>query len=172
MARLYPNDAKAVLAEYAPATDDDVLQAATDLAGDRFIAWSTWKWLDLCAANGGKPVYRYYYSHPRPRMVAPPANAQPARGAVHSAEIEYAMGNLDGNKVYDWTADDRKVSAVMQSYFANFIKTGDPNGAGLPKWPVVNEGGALKYMRIDVTPQVEAEAHRGRYLLLDRLAAK
>jgi para-nitrobenzyl esterase len=170
--RLYPNDAKAVLAEYAPASDAEVMQAATDLAGDRFIAYSTWKWIDVCAATGGKPVYRYYYSRPRPAMVTPPPNAQPATGAVHSAEIEYAMGNLDGNKVYAWTADDRKVSTLMQGYFANFIKTGNPNGPGLLKWPAVGKGPKEQYMRIDVTAKVETEAHRGRYLLLDKLAAK
>ena len=148
------------------------MQVATDLAGDRFIAYSTWKWIDACAETGGKPVYRYYYSRPRPAMVTPPANAQPATGASHSAEIEYAMGNLDGNKVYAWTADDRKVSETMQGYFANFIKTGNPNGPGLLKWPAVGEGPAEQFLRIDVTPKVETEAHRGRYLLLDKLAAK
>jgi para-nitrobenzyl esterase len=51
--RLYPNDAGAVLKEYAPASDAQVLQAATDLAGDRFIGYSTWKWIDVAARTGG-----------------------------------------------------------------------------------------------------------------------
>jgi para-nitrobenzyl esterase len=190
--RLYGENAKAVLAEYAPASDADVLQVATDLASDRFIAWSTWKWIDACAATGGKPVYRYYYSHPRPRMNPAMGNATPglaggvirnsgnaaaappppARGAVHSAEIEYAMGNLDSNKVYEWTADDHKVSALMEAYFANFIKTGNPNGKGLLEWPATNDGTTVRYMHIDVEPRVETEAHRGRYLLLERLMAR
>jgi len=169
--RLYPTDAKAVLAEYAPATDDEVYQAATDLASDRFIAHSTWKWLDICAATGGKPVYRYYYSRPRPRMIPGQGTAPAARGASHSAEIEYAMGNLDGNKVYEWTPEDRKVSTVMQEYFANFVKTGDPNAAGLPKWPAMKEG-SVQFIHIDVESRAEPEAHRGRNLLLDRLASK
>ena len=103
----------------------------------------------------------------------PPAGAatRPVpKGAVHSAEIEYAMGNLDGNKVYVWTPDDRKVSQVMQEFFANFVKTHNPNGAGLPQWPVLNAGGAPQVMRIDVESKAVPEAHRERYLLLDSLA--
>ena len=72
------------------------------------------------------------------------------RGAVHSAEIEYALGNLEGNKTYGWTADDQKVSRVMEQYFVNFIKTGNPNGTGLPKWPAENSGKTPQFMHIDV----------------------
>jgi para-nitrobenzyl esterase len=188
--RLYGANAPAVLAEYVAAKDEDVMQAATDLASDRFIAYSTWKWIDLCAKTGGKPVYRYYYSRPRPRMTPEMGNATPglaggvirgtgagtppppARGAVHSAEIEYAMGNLATNKVYAWAPEDQKVSETMQAYFANFVKTGDPNGAGLPKWPAVNAGGAAEFLRIDVETKAETEHHRGRYAVLDGLMGK
>jgi para-nitrobenzyl esterase len=189
--RLYGAQASEVLKEYAASSDEEVLQPATDLAGDRFIGYGTWKWIDLSSKTGGKPVYRYLYARPRPRMTpemgnataglaggvirgdsaAAPNPAPPARGAVHSAEIEYAMGNLATNKVYAWTPDDYKVSATMQSYFANFVKTGDPNGPGLPKWPAVN-GDAVSVMRIDVETRAEVESHRGRYLLLDKLAGR
>ena len=97
--------------------------------------------------------------------------APPARGAVHSAEIEYAMGNLDTNKVYQWTPEDHKVSTVIEDYFANFVRTGNPNGAGLPKWHAANADGAAPVMRIDVETRAEPDRYRGRYLLLDRLAA-
>jgi para-nitrobenzyl esterase len=170
--RLYGANAKAVLAEYSPAKDEDVLQAATDLAGDRFIAYSTWKWIDVCGKTGGKPVYRYYYSRPRPALKQETANTPPARGAVHSAEIEYAMGNLGTNRVYEWTPDDHKVSAAMQEYFANFVKTGNPNGDRLANWPAANAGEPVQFLRIDVKPQVETEQHRRRYLLLDGLMGK
>lgn len=94
-----------------------------------------------------------------------------ARGAVHSAEIEYAMGNLHLNKVFGWTPDDYKVSATMQGYFENFIKTGDPNGPGLPTWPrgeVTN--GQARRVRIDVDTRAEPEP-RARYLFLDQTPA-
>jgi para-nitrobenzyl esterase len=159
--RLYGANAKAVLAEYAPATDEDVAKVATELASDRFIAYSTWKWIDA-AAKADKPVYRYYFSRVRPGR----------QGAEHASEIDYAMGNLPLNKAFEWTPDDHKVSDFMRSYFVNFIKTGDPNGAGLPTWPKANAGGPVQFMHLDVEPRAETETHRGRYLLLDELDRK
>jgi para-nitrobenzyl esterase len=44
--------------------------------------------------------------------------------------------------VYAWTAEDRAVSRQAQAYFANFIKTGNPNGSGLQQWPALNAQGA------------------------------
>jgi para-nitrobenzyl esterase len=107
-------------------------------------------------------------------MTTPPAAGAPrppaARGAVHSAEIEYAMGNLATNNVYAWSDDDYKVSKVMQEYFANFVKTGNPNGSGLPQWPAVNSG-ASQFMRIDVDTHAEPDRTRDRYLFLDSIYA-
>jgi para-nitrobenzyl esterase len=174
---------------YAAASAEEVKQVATALASDTFIAYSTWKWFDLHVKTGKSRVYRYLYAHPRPAMVPSMAGAvpglaggvtkgnpaapppPPATGAVHSAEIEYAMGNLESNKVYAWTPDDFKVSEIMQGYFANFVKTGDPNGQGLLAWPASTEA-SVQVMRLDVTPQVEPEKHRDRYLFLDQIYMK
>ena len=79
------------------------------------------------------------------------------------------MGNLDSNKVYAWTPDDYKVSKLMQEYFANFIKTGNPNGPGLPKWPTFDKG---QRMTIDVECRTEPENVRGRYQFLDQFYVK
>ncbi len=57
----------------------------------------------------------------------------------------------------------------MQTYFVNFIKTGNPNGPGLPDWPAYRRDTSYQLMRIDVTSQAEPEARRDRYLALDAL---
>jgi para-nitrobenzyl esterase len=183
--RLYPGKADEVFKLYPATNETEVMDAAQDLAGDRFISYSTWKWIELATKSGGKPSWYYRYDRPRPAMRPEMGNAQaglaggvirnpqpnpnpprpPARGAVHSAEIEYAMGNLDSNKVYAWTPDDHKVSQTMQAYFVNFIKTGNPNGKGLPNWP---EFKTHHRLIIDVNTRAEADTVRKRYEFLEQ----
>lgn len=184
--KMYGDRANEIMRLYPASTPEEVEQVATQLASDRFIGYSTWKWADIQSQTGGKPVYRYLYSRPRPAMTAEMGNATAglaggvvkstdsstpktpaAKGAVHSAEIEYAMGNLSYNKAYAWTPDDYKVSELMQTYFANFVKTGNPNGSGLPKWnPLGKE--PIQFMQIDVNTRAETEKNRERYLFLDK----
>ena len=187
--KLYGDKAAEILKVYPAATDADVEQAATDMASDRFIAFSTWRWADLQTKTGAKPVYRYYYSRPRPPMTPEMGDATPglaggvqrgtgapkmppAKGAVHSAEIEYALGNLHYNKVYAWTPEDYKVSKTMQAYFANFIKKGDPNGTGLAKWPATTASNPVPVMHIDVNTRMVPDAHATRYALLESYSEK
>ncbi len=186
--RLYPDQADEAFRLYPASNETEVLDAAQDLAGDRFISYSTWKWIDLATKTSKKPSYYYLYARPRPAMRPEMGDATPglaggvvrnksataaskplSRGAVHSAEIEYAMGNLDSNKVYAWTPEDYKVSQVMQDYFVNFIKTGNPNGKGLPKWPKFAQG---QRMILDVHTRAEKDKVRARYEFLDQFYLK
>ena len=185
IAQQYQQDSAKVLALYPGGTEQEVIESATALASDRFLVYSTWKWLELHLANSTQPVYRYVFGRPRPPMVASMGNAQaglaggvvrnaappsklppPLNGAAHSVEIEYAMGNLPGNKIYDWTKEDYAVSATMEDYFANFIKTGNPNGKKLPNWPVNKKGEEIWEMHINVDSKAVKEPHRDRYLFL------
>ena len=82
------------------------------------------------------------------------------------------MGNLDLDKRYNWEHADSEVSKTIQAYFVNFIKTGNPNGAGLPEWPEYRADNNYERMRIDAESHAEPEAHRDRYLALDAATSK
>ena len=75
--KAFPDAADEILQVYPGTSSEEVLQSATALASDRFIAYSTWKWLDVHGKTGGKPTYRYFYSRPRPAMTAAMGNAVP-----------------------------------------------------------------------------------------------
>jgi para-nitrobenzyl esterase len=199
--KFYGDKAEPVLKAYAATTTDGVFEAATHLASARFISYGTWKWTELHMQTSGKPAYRYLYAKVRPAYLGmpgqpPPTTSAPGRGgeatgrggdaaagrgaqlpqaprgAVHSAEIQYAMGNLDLDKRYAWEPGDYEVSKTMQAYFVNFIKTGKPDGPGLPPWPAYRPETNYQRMRIDVKSQAEPEPHRERYLALDAVIGR
>jgi len=181
----YPNDFEEVLRIYSHSSEKEVELSATALASDRFIAYSTWKWFDLQRKNSRQPVYRYLFSKLRPPLVdqslasglaggtVKKENNQPKMpepiGAPHACEIEYCMGNLGLIKEYAWTAEDYKVSETMLSYFANFIKTGNPNDSGLPEWPsAASNDPNPPVMILNVESKAVKADNDARYLFHDR----
>lgn len=183
--QFFQDQGPATINAYLQTSDGDIEQAAMDLSGDFFLGYCTWYWMHLHEQTSGQPVYRYYYKRPRPAMrpelgnvraglaggvvEADPSEAAERapldKGAVHSAEIEYCMGNLRSNRVFDWTEDDYRISEIMQTQFLNFIQTGNPNGATVPNWPEQKEG---QVMIIDVHTQSMPEYRETRYQQLHK----
>ena len=155
---------------YSGHDEAEVKASGTALAGDEFIALATWRWMQWQRETGGAPVYYYLFTRARPATRDGGAGADEA--AVHSGEIEYALGNLATNRVYAWTAADDEVSATMEGYFANFIKTGDPNGSGLPQWPAAApKDGGLRRQEIGVDTHTIVDRNAARYEFLQRIGA-
>lgn len=178
---------------YGILTDEDVMsQKGFDLASDLFTGFPTWKVCDYHAKTSTQPVYRYHYMHPRPQVSAKMGDMtgglaggvrektaeekkaqQPdiAPGAVHSADIEYAMGTLDTNEYYDWQEEDYAISKLFLTYYANFCKTGNPNGEGLPQWTAITKDNLdnAPVMKIDVeSKEIASPEKENAYRTLEK----
>jgi para-nitrobenzyl esterase len=161
---LYGDHAGEILKAYPGDTVQQVKESARDLASDRFIAYSTWKWLEMQLETGKSPVYRYHFER------APPEpKGEPSRGAYHSADIEYVFEALD-SKHLPWTPSDKELSGIISSYWTNFAKTGNPNAPGLPAWPEYRKTDGYEILHLNSESVHAAPATlRSRYELLDRI---
>jgi para-nitrobenzyl esterase len=144
--------------------DAEALRVAEDFAGDRFLVYSTWAWLEA-QVKSGNTAYRYLFAQPSPGDPFHPVSA----GAFHSDEIEYVFGNLDSRKGAAFRPEDYKLSELIQTFWTNFAKSGDPNGAGAPHWPAYDAAGNWQVMRLSPDPGAAPDPHRDRYLFLEQV---
>jgi para-nitrobenzyl esterase len=156
------------LAVYPASTDAEAIQSAGDLAGERFIAFSTWRWLEFQVSTGESPVYRYRFDLGSPGD----KDHQAILGAFHSDEIQYVFGTLDSRPGAEWRKEDRALSEQIGSYWTNFARSGNPNSTGLPTWPTYNEKGGWPVMHLDATSQAKPDSKRARYLFLNTIWGK
>ena len=152
----YPDNTEEFLKLYPGSTDAEARASATDFGGDMFIAFGTWKWMEIHRKTGESPVYRYKLD-----LASPPSKFHPGSFAFHSDDIEYIFGTIDTRPGAVWRDEDRKLSDQMMSYWTNFAKTGDPNGPGLPTWPKYGEGDPVLHLDNPITSR--PDENRARY---------
>jgi para-nitrobenzyl esterase len=86
-------------------------------------------------AQAGHHAYVYQFN----REI--PGKGQRALGAFHALEIPFVFGTFEAWNWLPFEQADHRLSEIVQSYWTNFAKTGNPNGAGLPGWREFEEGG-------------------------------
>ncbi len=143
-ATLYPFSDDAAAASVAKASARDRGLASMDL------------WATLTAAHVHSPIYTYYWAH------ALPWPEHPEFASFHSSEVPYVFGTL--NVLHrPFTAEDRALSAEAGGWWVNFIRSGDPNGPGLPHW------GAFDAAKPE-TLEINTDAHMRPLMSAERLA--
>jgi para-nitrobenzyl esterase len=109
-------------------TDSESIVSQISLSVDKTIGLSTYIWALKENETGSAKTFLYQF------IRKPPAEGDKKRfGAYHTAEIGYAFNNLDSIR-RAWEPVDRRLAEIMSAYWVQFVKTGNPNGPGLPVW--------------------------------------
>jgi len=158
--RLYPGG--------SPAADE---ASARALGGDLVIIHPTWAWIEAQKRNGRADIFRFRFDRAplTPQGWFGERSSRDA-GAFHAGEILYVFDNL---QAFPWAIDDadRALAKLASSYWVNFVMNGDPNGAGLPRWPSYR-GADAAVMALDTPPTAGPEEGRERHMFLRQAAGE
>lgn len=135
MRRIYGKWADRVMQLYPAETDEATFYALSDQFRETAFAWPSFAWARLQQAKSKKNVFVYYFDQMQHFNWAGPGLK--TRGAGHATDLSYMFYPFYGAD--GMTEGEVKTAKLMIQYWTNFVKTGNPNGAGLPQWPLYNQ---------------------------------
>ena len=126
LSKAFPSQAKKLIALYN--LDTDFTTGGTQLMGDEIFGVNI-RYVARQNETQGEDSYLYYFSR------IPPSKNQ-TLGAFHAAEIPFVFGSYES--ILGQSKEDEALAELMQNYWVNFAKTGNPNGDNLLGWPKHN----------------------------------
>ena len=129
---------------YLGKTDQEAFDAHSDIFREAAFAWPTYAWGNIQGKNtadgkGKGKVYMFFFNHAKQNFFRRDNSSGREYLTMHAGELGLTFGQLGGFGGAP-NPSDEALSRLVQQYWFNFIKTGDPNGGYLPLWPTYTEG--------------------------------
>ena len=161
----YGEDRDAAKAAWDPASRGDVKETGSAMAADAMMVEPARHFVRIVAATGQR-VYEYRFSYVAESM------RKQWKGAPHATEIPFVMDTVRARYGENVTTADEKTAFAANAYWANFAKTGNPNGDGLPQWPAyIPQIDVLMDFNLD-GPAAKPDPWKTRLDLTERAAAR
>jgi len=155
----------AAIAAYDPNGTAD-LRTLLVMAGTDRVQAEPARFTANAFATKGAPAYVYRFSYIPASM-----REQLRNGVPHGSEIPYVFDTLGAGSRATPAAEDEVVARMVNAYWANFAKSGDPNGPGLPKWPRHDpKKDQVFEIRLDGSAVAEADPRKARLDVTEQAA--
>ena len=159
----YGAEADEFLKLYPATTDEEAKLAQSQSVRDQALV-SMYLWARERSKTAKTNVYEYLWDHALP---GPDAGRF---GAFHTSEVPYVLNTLYMSD-RPFTDADRKIAAMMSSYWANFASTADPNGTGLARWAPVNKNPEIMELG-DKTGPISVAGSPAKFRFFETLLTK
>ena len=116
------------------------------------------------------PAYMYQFGY------VPAAMREQARyGAGHGSEVSFVFNKLNARwgAPADATPEEKELARIMNTYWVNFAKTGNPNGKGLPVWPLyTTQKEEILDIDLDGKPIAKPDPRKERFNVIEKTFKK
>lgn len=166
LGRTYPGALLWAVGASPGKSDAGARAAAVAIDTDMRFRWGMWAWAQHALTSGQHRVFFYRFTHQPPYR-----KGHPYFGlrAAHGVELPYVFGEFSPDAA-NWTNGDQELASTIQQYWTNFAKSGNPNGAGLPRWPMFDRE-RRQVMNLGLTTRVSPLADEARLKRIDRVYA-
>jgi para-nitrobenzyl esterase len=158
-------NAKAAEKAYDAAASTNFSDLSMKVAGDALMVEPA-RFVAQTVSSQGDPVWEYRFGYVADSM------RKQWPGAPHATEIPFVFDTVKAKYGAPLTAEDEKIARETNTYWANFAKTGNPNGAGLPDWPRYHKSDDMLMDFSQSGPVAKADPWKQRLDLMEQLASQ